>query len=570
MSWHHNKGHGGTRASGCGGMGSAELSGVSDGGFGRGISPASLAIALSAFAGLLLFSLYDIHRTFAETRARVEMAARLAASEIAPRAVDAPRSTGFTMPDDLKDIAHYAIIAGDGEVLAGTFPAETMMAAPHEPRHHIIAAAPIAGELGDVLIGVPLVRVVPQLALRNGGILGAVLILAFVTIRRERPQRRVAGSSLEAAIDAVPYGLARWTARGRLVAANPAFRSLLRLEERHARRGASYGTVWEKITGRIESRPVLDDTCQRVVEIEREDGTFLLIDERPMPDGGFVTIVTDITDRRAADRMLAAIRDDQRQLARQYHEEKIRAEAASRAKTAFLAHLSHDIRTPLNHIIGFADLIGMETYGPLGDKRYGTYLSDIRQAGERLLGCFADILEFAELEGGRRVLKCEPIALCDLIEDAAARFSGRAARAGLHLDARLHATGYLAGDRQGLGRMLGNIIENAIRHTPRGGEIRLAAWAAEDGVVLEVSDTGLGMTEDQLSRLSQPFALSDAGCAKSHDGVGLGIAISRAIAEASGGRLVIDSLPEAGTTVAISLPMAEGLPVVGDTGARAA
>ncbi len=102
-----------------------------------------------------------------------------------------------------------------------------------------------------------------------------------------------------------------------------------------------------------------------------------MLDERPCPSGGFVTIVTDITERKAADRLLGSIREEQRLLARRYHEEKIKAEASSRAKTSFLAHLSHEIRTPLNHIIGFADMIALETFGPLGDAKYQSYVADI-------------------------------------------------------------------------------------------------------------------------------------------------------------------------------------------------
>ncbi len=570
-------------------MGSAEASGVIGKGFGaqpaadpsprqkrqirHNISSASIAVALSALAGLIVFALYDVHRTLAEMQVRVDMAAALAASEIAPREAGAPRASGLGMPGELRGMAQYAILAEDGEVLASTVPAlaiGTITTADTAPHGYIAASAPIVGAAGEVMVGVPYEKLAPEIAWRNGGLLGVVLILSMVAIRRDRRPPAEPASALQPAIEAVPYGLARWSETGRLIGANTAFKSLLRLEDKHVRRGTVYAELSGRIEGCVTTRPVIDDSLQRMAEIEREDGTVVLLDERPCPEGGFVTIVTDITERKAADRMLAAIREDQRNLARRYHDEKIRAEAASRAKTAFLAHLSHDIRTPLNHIIGFADLIGMETYGPLGDARYGTYLRDIRQAGERLLRCFADIFEYAELEGGQKALKCEPVALDDLIERTASRFSSRAARAGVNLDVQPHARGYVAGDRQGLGRMLDNLVDNAIRFTPRGGEIRLAAWAAEDGVVLEVSDTGIGMSEEQLARLSQPFALPDATCAKSHDGIGLGIAISRAIAEASGGRLVIDSMPDTGTTVAISLPVAQGLPADEEIAARAA
>ena len=112
------------------------------------------------------------------------------------------------------------------------------------------------------------------------------------------------------------------------------------------------------------------------------------------------------------------------------------------------------------------------------------------------------------------------------------------------------------GDRLGLSRMVGNIVENALRFTPSGGQVKLASFAASDGVVIEITDTGIGMSEDRLDSLSQPFALGDATFTREGIGPGLGISIARAIAELSGGNLVIDSTPSLGTTVAISLPLA--------------
>src|SRR5690606_38824639 len=225
------------------------------------------------------------------------------------------------------------------------------------------------------------------------------------------------------------------------------------------------------------------------------------------------------------------------------------------AKTAFLAHLSHDIRTPLNHIIGFADLMREQTFGPLGDKRYLTYVEDMRESGARLLNYFASILDPAELESGRKPLRPMPFEVDDLLAATARRFAAQAKRADVTLVRGAPCATRLIGDRFALERMLGNIVENAIRFTPAGGRINIAAYAADDGVVLEVSDTGIGISPERLAILSQPFVVGDAALTRQHSGAGLGIAIARAIAELSGGRLAIDSRPSIGTTVAISLPL---------------
>lgn len=254
---------------------------------------------------------------------------------------------------------------------------------------------------------------------------------------------------------------------------------------------------------------------------------------------------------------LASVQEQQRMLARQYHEEKLNAEAANHAKVSFLAHLSHDIRTPLNHIIGFADLMRHETYGPLGDARYGNYVDTIKGSGERLLSFFASIMELAEFESGKKSLRQDPITADDLLHTVVRRYRSQAMRAGLVIQSGDPTGATIVGDRFGLERMLGNLLDNAIRFTPKGGRVTLAAYAADNGVVVEVTDTGIGMTAERLATVSQPFALAfgDAALTRENGGAGLGISIARAIAEQSGGHLVIDSRPGLGTTVAISLPL---------------
>jgi len=367
-------------------------------------------------------------------------------------------------------------------------------------------------------------------------------------------------------LETIPFGVALWTGNGTLLACNAHYVARLHREGPKILPGRSYAEAVRRLTRGGYVRLMHEDDARRVLELNREDGSWLMIDERPLAGGGFVTLVSDITERRRTDLLLSAVQAEQRLLARRYHEEKLKAEAASRAKTSFLAHLSHDIRTPLNHIIGFADMIRHQTYGPLGDPRYLGYIDNIKASGDRLLASFATILELAELEGGERAMRQDLLDIDALLATVHRRFAAQAQRAGLILSAGAPCHARLLGDRFGLERMLGNLVENAIRFTPSGGRVTLAAYAAEDGVVIEVADTGIGMTEQQLERLSQPFAFGDAAFTREHEGVGLGIAISRAIAELSGGHLAIDSSPALGTTVAVSLP----LPSAGTAGLHAA
>jgi two-component system cell cycle sensor histidine kinase PleC len=385
----------------------------------------------------------------------------------------------------------------------------------------------------------------------------AFIFIGFGTRRRTAPVASASTkiSPLADLLSTIPFGVACWSSEGRLMVCNEQYRARLNAEPKDFRAGASYAASLRRLTEGGYMQLVREDEHSRILELHREDGSCLLIDERPLAGGGFVTLVTDVTESRRTDDLLVSIREEQRVLARRYHEEKLRAEAASRSKTSFLAHLSHDIRTPLNHIIGFADLMRHETYGPVGDPRYVEYVETIRNSGERLLSFFASILDLAELEGGRRILEENEIRVDDLLSASIRRYSEIARRKGLGVALGAPCGALLKGDRFSLERMLGNLIENAIRFTPAGGRVTLAAYAASDGVVLEITDTGIGMGIEQLGTLSQPFAFGDASLTKDRGGAGLGLAIARTIAELSGGRLAIDSRPGLGTTVAVSLPL---------------
>lgn len=390
---------------------------------------------------------------------------------------------------------------------------------------------------------------------RGAAALALAGLIAGLALRR-RPQPPVRpGVNSHELMGSIPFGVACWTRSGELIACNEQYRARLNLRPGDLKAGATYPLTARHLLAGGYSQLLRENEDNRLIELRRDDGSCLLIDERPLGQDAFITLVSDVTEERRTDQLLASIREEQRLLARRYHEQKLKAEVANRAKTVFLAHLSHDIRTPLNHIIGFAELMRQQTYGALGDRRYLNYVEAMKASGERLLSYFAAILELAELESGRRPQRLERIDVDDLLLGATRRFSGQANRGGLTLQLGQRCDATILGDRPALERMLGNLIENALRFTPKAGRVTLAGHAATDGVVLEITDTGVGIPEHKVEMLSQPFAFSDAVLTREQSGAGLGIAIARAIAEANGGRLAIDSCEGVGTTVAISLPL---------------
>lgn len=498
------------------------------------INPTTLAVAATAFISATLFVAYDAQTSLGQARRDVELVRALISAEL-----DDVAPIHFNAALETVRQKHAASGLPEGLLAQATLSASGATMPPQS------LAAPGAGAENAAIAGIA-GRGAAAFAL-------AGLVTAFSARRRRTDglpsdENRLGYELLAASI---PHGVACWTASGRLIMCNDHYRQQigeLDLDIDYEQ------MLCRMVVGGYMKLVRVDDEA-RLLELHREDGSCLLVDERPMPDGGFMVLVSDITERKRTDDLLCSIREEQRLLARRYHEEKIKAEAASRAKTSFLAHLSHDIRTPLNHIIGFAELMRHETYGPLGDERYGEYVQSIKTSGEHLLASFAAILDLAELEGGQKVLRSDLVPVDDVVAAVARRFKGQLERAGIKLSHGQPCGATVRGDRLGFVRMVGNIVENAVRFTPRGGRITLATYAAEDGVVIEVSDTGIGMDEERLHTLSQPFALGDATFTREGAGPGLGISISRAIAELSGGHMAIDSTISMGTTVAISLPI---------------
>ena len=491
----------------------------------------SAAVAATAFFAASLFVVYDITRTFADVRHELSAIGEMLAADIAMQSASEAEAALDAATFRTGGLIKASLSSGDMPGLL----TEMVEAGPH-------------GMLG---LEVEQTTLISDLSGRGAAAFALAGLFTLLSARRRKgvpaPEERQSYDQLAAAI---PMGLACWTGTGQLIVCNAQYRDRLDIDDTRL----TYHQAVSRLIAGGYMKLVREDDSLRLLELHRKDGTCLQIDERPLGDGAFMTLVSDITETKRTDALLQTIREEQRQLARRYHEEKLKAEAASRSKTNFLAHLSHDIRTPLNHIIGFAELMQHQTYGPLGDERYVEYVATIKNSGEHLLSSFGAILDLAELEGGRKALRQEPVLLDEVLQSVVDRFQGQAQRAGITLQTGRETGAVLRGDRLGLMRMIGNIMDNALRFTQAGGQVTLASFAADDGVVIEVSDTGIGMDEDRLASLSQPFVLGDASFTREGVGPGLGISIARAIAELSGGKLAIDSSPMIGTTVAISLP----------------
>jgi CheY-like chemotaxis protein len=239
-------------------------------------------------------------------------------------------------------------------------------------------------------------------------------------------------------------------------------------------------------------------------------------------------------------------------------EARVAAESASRTKSQFLANMSHELRTPLNAIIGYSEML-VEEAEDLGQADLVPDLRKIHGSGRHLLGLINDILDLSKIESGKMELFIEPFEVEELVRDVATTIHPLVEKNGntLELDVA-DDVGVMHADQVKMRQILFNLVSNASKFTERGritiAVTREAAGQSGDRVLFRVTDTGIGMSQEQLQRLFQAFVQADASTTKKYGGTGLGLAITRRFAEMMGGGVNVASQPGAGTTFTVHLP----------------
>ena len=257
---------------------------------------------------------------------------------------------------------------------------------------------------------------------------------------------------------------------------------------------------------------------------------------------GIECTMYDITERRKAE--MGATRA------------KEQADFANRSKSEFLANMSHELRTPLNAIIGFSEIIKDQLFGAVGQQQYVEYAKDIYDSGQLLLSLINDILDMSKIEAGKRQLQDVSLNIAAIVESVSRLVAARAKEGKVRLNLHIPRDfPNLRGEEKAMKQILTNLLTNAVKFTPEGGSVTLSAMIdADDRMVINVTDSGIGIAPENIAVALAPFGQIESALSRKHQGTGLGLPLTKALVELHGGTLTLASELGNGTTVAMSFP----------------
>jgi PAS domain S-box-containing protein len=276
--------------------------------------------------------------------------------------------------------------------------------------------------------------------------------------------------------------------------------------------------------------------------------------------GGLVPLFMTMGRIGESDRFCAVLRDitPWKRAEEELLESKRQAERASAAKSDFLAKISHEIRTPLNAVIGFSEVMMEERFGPIGNERYRGYLKDIHASGGHLVSLVNDLLDLSKIEAGKLDLTFTSVDLNGLVQQCVALMQPQANRERIIIRTSLApALPPVMVDARSIRQIALNLLSNSIKFTGAGGQVIVSTAVADHGeAVLRVRDTGLGMSEKEIEAALEPFRQLATSTRWGSGGTGLGLPLTKALAEANRASFAIKSAVNAGTLVEITFPAA--------------
>ncbi len=384
-----------------------------------------------------------------------------------------------------------------------------------------------------------------QVIVAHQGARGERLLAIFARDVTERRRERESEHYLARVLDLTPDFVGTMTTDHRALYINAAGRAMLGIGEHDDLAGVepmSLHPGW--------ARPFVEGALPTVLGGQTWVGESALVTRsgREIP-----VLQVMFVHRGAADELLftTIARDisELKQVQATLERAKADAEQANRAKSEFLANMSHELRTPLSSVIGFAEMLADRHYGEINE-RQRQCLDSIVDSGHHLLELINDILDLAKIEAGRLALNTVELDAAPLIADLASAMQGMAERKGIHFAVGMEeGSPPIVADPRRLKQIVLNLLSNSVKFTPEGGWISVALRSATalgepEGIWLAVADSGIGIRADDLGRLFQPFEQLDGSYRRNQQGTGLGLALTRRLAELHGGRVWAESQGE--------------------------
>ncbi len=364
---------------------------------------------------------------------------------------------------------------------------------------------------------------------------------------REQTQRRSAQTRLVDALESSHEGMVLLDAGGSIVIANSQVGEFFPGLAPLCREGVEFSAVAHVIYEQLlnpDEAPDLFTLPATGGEFQLSDHRWIRVSRSSTRDGGAFFFFSDFTEVKEREQ--------------RYREAQLQAETASRAKSSFVANMSHELRTPLNAIIGFSEIMQREMFGKLDNENYTAYITDILQSGRHLLAIINGVLDLAKSQSGKLKINVEPVDMGDILTGCASMMRDQCERGGLLLDFAKPADLLLvSGEPAKLRQVLLNLLSNAVKFTEPGGRVTLSARDQGETIVIDVRDTGIGMSSEDVTIALTPFGQVDNRLARRYEGTGLGLPLAKELIELHHGTLIINSEPGRGTTISVILPKLE-------------
>lgn len=382
--------------------------------------------------------------------------------------------------------------------------------------------------------------------------------------------------------------LAFWDQRDKLIMHNNAFEALFSAPEMNLLPGVSCAEVL-RVAGiyhfHIDDEP--EDWIQERLRRHRlpdhremwrhRDGRWFLVNEHRSRDGGIVTRLSDVTEVKENE--LAMIERGttlsgtvhQLEMSKTMFEKqsaehvqaleklaiaKAELEAANASRSRFLSIISHELRTPMNAIIGFSEILKNEMLGPIGTRKYVEYAGDIVASGQHLLSLINDLLDMSKVEAGKWQLNRSEVDVEALVRSCARLMSEQAASGNIVIDLNFLNTQHpVRIDERAIRQVLLNLLSNALKFTGKAGTVRIETAIDDAFLKIAVIDNGVGIHDRDLARVFKPFEQGENNLNRTHEGTGLGLSLCKSLVELHGGTIHLDSHEGEGTMVAFSLPL---------------